>query len=214
MELRTIENLNPPIACDPDPDMALVEASKRGDGSAFEEVVRRYDRKLFRISNNVIHCPEDAQEIVQMALFKAYQNLSRFQGNAKFSTWLIRITLNESLMRLRKQRATREQSMDRDPHGAGSASASGNRLPVDVTDWAPNPEMLYSTVELRHILTRTLRKLRPTLRVVFALRDIDGHSIAETSEILNLTTTAVKTRLSRARMQLREELSQYFKKRD
>ncbi len=137
MELRTIENLNPPIACDPDPDMALVEASKRGDGSAFEEVVRRYDRKLFRISNNVIHCPEDAQEIVQMALFKAYQNLSRFQGNAKFSTWLIRITLNESLMRLRKQRATREQSMDRDPHGAGSASASGNRLPVDVDRLGP-----------------------------------------------------------------------------
>jgi len=119
-------------------------------------------------------------------------------------------------MKLRKQRATWEQSINSDPHseGDGSALTTRNRLPVDVTDWAPNPEALYSSVEFREILIKSLQQLRPSLRVVFVLRDIEGHSIFETSGILNLTITAVKTRLSRARIQLRKELSQYFKKRN
>ena len=216
MELRTIENLSTPVACTSDPDLALVYASKSGDISAFEELVRRYDRNLFRIAQNVTHNTEDAEEVVQTAFFKAHQNLSRFQANAKFSTWLIRITLNESFMKLRKQRAAREQSMSSDSPAEGdrSAPACNRRRPFDVTDWAPNPEALYSSVEFREILIKSLQLLRPSLRVVFLLRDIEGHSIIETSGILNLTMTAVKTRLSRARIQLRKELSQYFKKRN
>lgn len=214
VELITIGNSESSMTSSSDEDMGLVVASKRGDVSAFEELVTRYDRKLFRVAQSVTHNPEDAKEVVQTAFFKAYQNLSRFQGNAKFSTWLIRITLNESFMKLRKQRAVSEESMNDDHRveDAPKTHVSRSRVLVDVSDWATSPESLYSRVEFRRILRKTLRKLRPALRVVFVLRDIEGHSIVETSGILNLTTTAVKTRLSRARLQLREELTPYFKK--
>jgi len=192
-----------------DPDRALVESSRSGDVSAFEELVRRYDRKLYRIAQGITHNNEDAEEVVQTAFLKAYQNLDRFQGNARFSTWLVRIAMNESFMKLRKQVSKKEQSLDTQN---GFHADGNNHSQLDLTDWATNPESLYSAAELRRILGTCLQKLQPTLRVVFLLRDIEGHSIGETSGILNLTDTAVKTRLSRARLQLREELTRYFKK--
>ena len=191
----------------PDDDLALVQASRGGDVAAFEQLVKRYDGKLLRIAQNVTHNPEDAEEAVQEAFFKAYQKLGQFQEHAKFSTWLIRITLNESLMKLRKRRAILEQLVDNDV----DADSDSERRPFDVADWAPNPEMLYRASEFREILITSLQRLSPALKVVFVLRDIEEHSLRETSEILNLTETAVKTRLSRARLQLREDLSKYFK---
>ena len=106
----------------------------------------------------------------------------------------------------------REQSLDGDFTAETDASdlAEWSPVPVDVTDWAPNPESLYGATELREILTSCLDKLSPALKVVFMLRDVEGYSISETSGILNLTANAVKSRLARARMQLRENLSQYF----
>ena len=193
-----------------DPDRALVESSRSGDVSAFEELVRRYDRKLYRVAQGITHNNEDAEEAVQTAFLKAYQNLDRFQGNARFSTWLIRIAMNESFMKLRKQASKKEQSLDTQ-NGSGTQGNEYSQL--DLTDWAKNPESLYSATELKQILGASLEKLQPTLRVVFFLRDIEGHSISETSGILNLTATAVKTRLSRARLQLREDLTRYFKNR-
>ncbi|HWO31199.1 MAG TPA: sigma-70 family RNA polymerase sigma factor [Candidatus Acidoferrum sp.] len=192
----------------PDNDTALVQASRGGDVAAFEQLVKRYDAKLLRIAQKVTQNPEDAEEAVQEAFFKAYQKLDQFQGHAKFSTWLIRITLNESLMKLRKQRATLKQLVDNDV----DADSDSERRQFDVADWAPNPEMLYRASEFREILITSLQRLSPALKVVFVLRDIEEHSLRETSEILNLTETAVKTRLSRARLQLREDLSKYFKK--
>ena len=189
----------------PDDDTALLQASRGGDVAAFEQLVKRYDAKLLRIAQKVTQNPEDAEEVVQEAFFKAYQKLDQFQEHAKFSTWLIRITLNESLMKLRKQRAILKQLVDND------VDADSERRPFDVADWAPNPEMLYRASEFREILITSLQRLSPALKVVFVLRDIEEHSLRETSEILNLTETAVKTRLSRARLQLREELSKYFK---
>ena len=192
-----------------DPDWPLVESSRSGDVSAFEELVRRYDRKLYRIAQGITHNNEDAEEVVQIAFLKAYQNLDRFHGNAKFSTWLIRIAMNESFMKLRKQVSKKEQSLDTQN---GFGAEGNNHSQLDLTDWARNPESLYSATELRRILGTCLQKLQPTLRVVFFLRGIEGHSISETSGILNLTDTAVKTRLSRAWLQLREELTRHFKK--
>jgi RNA polymerase sigma-70 factor (ECF subfamily) len=192
----------------PDDDTALVQASRGGDVAAFEQLVKRYDAKLLRIAQKVTQNPEDAEEAVQEAFFKAYQKLDQFQGHAKFSTWLIRITLNESLMKLRKQRATLKQLVDNDV----DADSDSERRQFDVADWAPNPEVLYRESEFREILITSLQRLSPALKVVFVLRDIEEHSLRETSEILNLTETAVKTRLSRARLQLREDLSKYFKK--
>ena len=141
------------------------------------------------------------------AFFKAYQKLEQFHGHATFSTWLVRIALNESFTKLRKRRGILEQSVDSNAF----SDSDGTRLPFDVADWAPNPEAQYRATELREILISTLQRLTPALKIVFVLRDIEEYSLSETSEILNLSATAVKTRLSRARLQLREELSKYFK---
>lgn len=191
----------------PDEDLALVHATRAGDVAAFEQIVKRYDRKLLRIAQHVTRNLEDAQDAVQEAFFKAYQKLDQFQGHAKFSTWLVRITLNESFMKLRKQRAFPEHSIDGDAYADG-----GDGLPMDVADWAPNPEALYGASEIHQILLDSLETLRPKLRVVFVLRDIEEYSLSEVAEMTNLTVTAAKTRLCRARLQLREELSKHFKK--
>ena len=188
----------------PDEDLALVEASRSGDIAAFEELVRRYDRKLLRIAHQVTNSLEDAQDAVQETFLKAYQKLNQFQGTSKFSTWLIRIALNESLMKLRKRRHIQDLPLEyKDPNG--------ENLPLDVADWSPNPEQLYSRVELQEIFRKTFEELPPILRVVFVLRDVEGLSIKETSAILDLQPSAVKARLLRARLQLREKLTKYFR---
>jgi RNA polymerase sigma-70 factor (ECF subfamily) len=187
-------------------DLALVHASKRGDLAAFEKLVKRYDRKLFRIAQHLTHNREDAEDVVQEAFLKAFLHLGQFREDAKFSTWLTRIVMNQSLMMLRKRRPTREVSIDND-----FQSDDGN-LPIDLADWAPNPEELYRAAQLREILGNTLEELGPGLRVVFVLRDIEGFSLEETAEVLELSVAAVKARSFRARLQLRERLSKYFNK--
>jgi RNA polymerase sigma-70 factor (ECF subfamily) len=187
-------------------DLDLVHASKTGDVAAFEQLVKRYDRKLLRIAQSVTHNREDSQDAVQEAFLKAFQNLGEFRGESKFSTWLIRITVNQSLMKLRKQRAAREASLDED------FQAEADILPMEVTDWAPNAEQLYWASELRDILIETLEELSPILRTVFVLRDIEGLTIDQTAEVLNVSHTAVKARLWRGRLQLREGLNKYFRK--
>lgn len=211
MESTMIENSSPNAHCC-DEDIPLVRAANNGDISAFEELVKRYERKLFRIARNVMHNTEDAEDVVQSTFLKAYQHLKQFQENAKFSTWLIRIALNESFMGIRKKRSIREQSLDGDftTDADGSDRAPRSLIPVDVTDWAPDPESLYGATEFREILTSCLHKLSPALKIVFLLRDVEGYSISETSGILDLNANAVKSRLARARLQLREDLSQYF----
>ncbi len=187
-------------------DLDLVHASKNGDIAAFEQLVKRYDRKLLRIAQHVTHNREDSEDAVQEAFLKAFQHLGEFREYSKFSTWLIRITLNQSLMKLRKQRRTIREVPLEEGFQAGETV-----LPMEVTDWAPNPEQLYRASQLRDILIRALRELRPILRTVFVLRDIEGLSIAETAEVLSLSHTAVKAQLWRGRLQLRERLNKYFR---
>ena len=163
-------------------DLDLVHASKNGDVGAFEELVKRYDRKLFRIAQSVTHNIEDSQDAVQEALLKAFQKLDQFREESQFSTWLVRITVNQSLMKLRKSRAIRK---------------------VTLNDWAS---------ELRLILINALSELELISRTVFVLRDIEGLSTDQTADILNLSPTAVKARLWRSRLQLREHLNKYFGK--
>jgi RNA polymerase sigma-70 factor (ECF subfamily) len=153
-----------------------------------------------------MHNREDAEDVVQESFLKAFLHLDQFREDSKFSTWLIRITLNQSLMQLRKQRPTREVPIDRD------FLSEPDSFPIDVADWAPNPEELYRVAELREILRKTLQELGQGLRVVFVLRDIEGLSLAQTAEALDLSLTAVKARSFRARLQLRERLSKYFKR--
>ncbi|PYV80240.1 MAG: RNA polymerase subunit sigma-24 [Acidobacteria bacterium] len=192
------------MGCTFDRDLALVHACKSGNAAAFEELVKRYDTKLFRIAQHITHNREDAQDAVQEAFLKVFRKLTQFQENSKFSTWLTRITVNESLMKLRKQRHNKEFSIDNN-------FESEDRSPTsELTDWARNPEELYRGFELRNILRSELQELQPGLRVVFVLRDIEGLSTEETAEVLESTPVAVKARLWRARLKLRERLSKYF----
>lgn len=208
MQIAAIEPMAISMACVLDPDLPLVEASKRGDTCAFEELVKRYDRRLLRIALNVTHNRDDAEDAVQDAFLKAYRNLDKFRADAKFSTWLFRIAVNESLMKLRKQRGAQEHTVNIESESDHDLRPAESNL----ADWSPNPEALYGASEFRQILTMSLQKLSPALRVVFVLRDIEEHSILETSDFLNISENAVKSRLSRARRELREELSKYFKK--
>jgi RNA polymerase sigma-70 factor (ECF subfamily) len=187
-------------------DLDLVHASKEGDAAAFEQLVKRYDRRLLRISQTVTRNREDSEDAVQEALFKAFQNLADFREESQFSTWLIRITVNQSLMKLRK-RTHNEVTLGDD------FQADGDVLPLDVPDRAPNPEQLCWASELRDILVRTVEELRPILRTVFVLRDVEGLSIEQTAQVLNLSQSAVKARLWRVRIHLRERLHRYLNER-
>jgi RNA polymerase sigma-70 factor (ECF subfamily) len=187
-------------------DLDLVQASKNGNVAAFDQLVKRYDGKLFRIAQSVTHNREDSQDVVQETFLKAYQHLADFRGDSQFSTWLIRITLNQSLMKLRRLRRTKEVVLDED------FGTDEDVLPRGVIDWAPNPEQLYGVSELRKLLIKTIEELRPILRAVFVLQDLEGLSTDQTAEALNLSQSAVKSRLWRARLQLRERLNQYFGK--
>jgi RNA polymerase sigma-70 factor (ECF subfamily) len=202
----TVEPAQFGVRAETNDDLKLVQASKNGNVAAFEQLVKRYDRKLFRIAQSVTHNREDSQDAVQEAFLKAYQHLGDFRGDSQFSTWLIRITLNQSLMKLRRLRRTKEVALDE------NFGTDEDVLPREVIDWAPNPEQLYSVSELRNILIKTIEELRPILRAVFVLQDLEGLSTDQTAEALNLSQSAVKSRLSRARLQLRERLNKYFGK--
>jgi len=187
-------------------EMALVLAAKRGDVSAFEQLVKRYDRNIFRIAQHITQNREDAEDVVQDAFLKAYGNLEQFQGNSKFYTWLVRIAVNESLMKLRRRRTDRTVSLDED------IKTEEDTMPREVADWSPNPEQLYKQGELKDILRKTVQGLPASFRTVFVLRDVEGLSTEETAEALDLSIPAVKSRLLRARLQLRERLNKYFRK--
>jgi RNA polymerase sigma-70 factor (ECF subfamily) len=192
----------PAAPVEPHPDLALVERSKAGDTAAFEQLVRQYDRQIFRTALHITQNREDAEDITQDVFFKAFQKLEQFQGNSKFSTWPV----NESLMRLRKRKTSRTVSMDQD------VETSEGSIPRDFAEWRPNPEQIYSQGELGEILRKTIAGLPPGFRTVFTLRDIENLSTEETADALGLSVPAVKSRLLRARLQLRERLSRYFRK--
>lgn len=186
-------------------ELVLVQSAKKGDLEAFSELVKRYDRNIFRIAQHITHNEEDAQDVVQDAFLKAYQNLEQFQGNSKFYTWLVRIAVNEALMKLRRRRTDRTVSIDED------VETEEGSMPREVADWGPNPEQLYGQSELSDILKKTIQGLPPGFRTVFVLRDVEGLSTEETAEMLGLSIPAVKSRLLRARLQLRDRLAKYFK---
>src|SRR6266849_4580451 len=186
-------------------ELALVHAAKRGDLEAFSQLVTRYDRNIFRIAQHITHNEEDAQDVVQDAFLKAYQNLEQFQGNSKFYTWLVRIAVNEALMKLRRRRNDRTVALDED------VETEDGSIPREVADWSPNQAQLHATLELGDILKKTSQGLSQGFRRVFMLRDVEGLSTKETAEMLGLSIPSVKSRLLRARLQLRERLAKYFR---
>jgi len=184
-----------------------VARAQAGDSAAFTTLVEHYQRKIYRIGKNITQNSEDAEDVLQETFLKAFRHLDQFRADAKFSTWLIRIAVNQSLTMLRKLRSAKEVSIDRD------CQSGEDNLPIDLSDWAPNPEELYRAAELREILRDKLRQLHPRLRMAFVLRDIEGLSVEQTAEALNLSVGAVMARAWRARIQLRERLSKYFRRK-
>ena len=189
-------------------ELALVQAAKKGDVSAYEQLVKRYDRNIFRIAQHITQNREDAEDVVQEAFLKAYGNLAQFQEQSKFYTWLVRIAVNEALMKLRRRRPERTVSLDEE------IKTEDDSLPREIADWSPNPEQQYTQAELREILSKTIQGLPSGFRTVFVLRDVEGLSTEETASALELSVPAVKSRLLRARLQLRERLGRYFQKRE
>ena len=188
-----------------DDEWQLVSAAKAGDAAAFEELVNRYERKIFRLGMNITQNREDAEDVMQDAFLKSFRSLDRFEGGSRFYTWLVRIAINEALMKLRKRRPG-QVSLDEPIPGEDESVFR------DVVAWGPSPEQRFAQTELNEILNGVIGELEPIYRVVFLLRDVEGISTEETAQILDISVAAVKSRLLRARLQLRQKLNKYFRR--
>jgi RNA polymerase sigma-70 factor (ECF subfamily) len=188
-------------------ETALVAQARKGGIEAFTALVNRYEGNIFRLARHITQNPEDAEDVLQETFLKAYEHLEDFQGNSKFYTWLVRIAVNQSLMKLRKRKSDASVSLD-DPYDTGEETVTR-----EIAVWDPNPELTYSREEIRGILEKAIDSLPPTFRAVFALRDIEGLSTEETATALNLSIPAVKSRLLRARLRLREKLTRVFRRK-
>jgi RNA polymerase sigma-70 factor (ECF subfamily) len=185
----------------------LLERARTGDMAAFSALVEKYDRKIFRLARNITQSDEDAEDVLQETFLKAFTHLDTFQGQSKFYTWIVRIAVNEALMKLRKRKTDKTVSLD-EPADTGE-----DTVVREIAVWEDDPEKKYSREELRDILDKAVDALKPAFRTVFVLRDIEELSTEETAEALGISVPAVKSRLLRARLQLRERLTKLFKRK-
>jgi RNA polymerase sigma-70 factor (ECF subfamily) len=188
-------------------ETSLVAQARLGDTGAFTELAERYQRNIFRLAQNITQNREDAEDVLQETFLKAYQHLPGFEGHSKFYTWIVRIAVNEALMKLRKRKWDKTVWLD-EPVNVGEDSVAR-----EIAVWEDNPEQRYSQEELRDILDKAVNGLAAPYRTVFALRDIEGLSTEETAQALELSIPAVKSRLLRARLQLRDKLTAFFKRK-
>jgi RNA polymerase sigma-70 factor (ECF subfamily) len=188
-------------------ETALVALARQGDDGAFSTLVNRYNRKIFRLAKNITQNDEDAEDVLQDAFLKAYTHLDSFHGDSKFYTWIVRIAVNEALMKLRKRRSDKTVSLDEE------IDTGEEQVTREIAVWDGDPEQKYGQTELRQILDEAIQGLKPAFRTVFQLRDVEELSTEETAEALDLSVPAVKSRLLRARLQLRERLTRVFKRK-
>ena len=188
-------------------EATLVAEARAGNAEAFTTLVHQYDRNIYRLALNITGKQEDAEDVLQEAFLKAYTHLDRFQGNSRFYTWLVRIAVNEALMKLRKRRGDRTVSLD-EP----IVTSDNDLMPREIEDWGDNPEQRYAKTELQEILNEAIETLEPQFRTVVVLRDVENFSTEETAEVLGLSVPAVKSRLLRGRLKLRDRLNRYFKR--
>ena len=194
-----------PLAFD---DIALATEAKQGDKGAFTELVNRYAQRVFRVARHITKNDQDAEDVLQDTFLKAYSRLGQFEGNAKFYTWIVRVAVNEALMRIRRGKNRVTVSLDQELET--SDGAIQRELPAETE----SPEESLSRTELRESLTQAIDSLSEIYRPVFVLRDVEGLSTEETAEMLNISLPAVKSRLLRARLQLRQKLRRFLKKDD
>ena len=186
-------------------ELVLIERILAGEKELFMELVRPYQKLVYSMAAAIVKNDHDAEDVSQEALFKAFKSLSQFRRECKFSTWIIQITLNEARHRNRKKRRAPEDSLD-----CGFENEEGDYVPIDLADWREIPSEALQRKELRAALQRAISDLKPIYRDVLVLRDIEHLSVAETGELLKISEAAVKTRLLRARLQVRDALAPGF----
>ena len=186
----------------PASEAALIKSVCGGEREAFYELIRPYERMIYATAISVVKNPADAEEVAQEAVLKAFANLARFRAESKFSTWIIQITYNEAKMKLRKAHSHLYESIDDQQQ-----SDEGEFRPKDYADWRPIPSELLEENEIRQAVQKAINTLSAIYREVLILRDLQHLSIKETSMILGISEPNVKTRLHRARLQLRESLA-------
>ncbi len=179
-------------------------ALQAGDKVEFARLLDAYYQLIYRLAVKILGNPQDAEDVLQETFIKAYRYLPDFNGRSRLSTWLYRIATNEALMLIRRRKPD-AVSIDEPRDGDEQ-----DQEPLQIVDWCCMPEQEMLSSESREYLDQAIETLPTSLRVVFVLRDIEGLSTLETGEVLNLSETAVKTRLSRARLRLREELTRYY----
>lgn len=180
----------------------LIQRVCQGDKEAFYCLVQPCERGIFTAAMSILNNPADAEEVAQEAVLKAFTALPRFRGESKFSTWLIQITINEARLKLRKDRRHLHESVDEQ-----QTNEQGDYFPKDYADWREIPSETLQRKELREALKRALDSLPPKYREVLILRDVQHLSIQETAQVLGITEGSVKTRLLRARFQMRDALA-------
>jgi len=183
----------------------LIARIKAGDRSLFYDLIQPYQRTVYAAAYSVLGNPTDAEDAAQEAFLKALTHIGQFRSEAKFSTWLVQITLNEARLRLRKERKGLYSSIDE-----GGQDDDGEYFPIDYADWREIPSETLQRKELKQALERALAALKPIYREVLILRDVQHMSIAETAAALEISEPSVKTRLLRARLMMRDALAPGF----
>jgi RNA polymerase sigma-70 factor (ECF subfamily) len=181
-----------------------LEALKAGDKAELARMVELYSEPIYRLGLKMLGSEQDAEDILQETFMKALRSIQQFEGRSSISTWLYRIAMNEIFLTLRKKKPIEE------PLDGYDGDGEEPEKPREIIDWCCLPENELMTAEVRETMNQAIEKLSPALRSVFILRDINHLSVKETAEALGISEAAVKTRLLRARLQLREDLSVYF----
>ncbi len=187
-----------------DPDLPLVTQARAGDFAAFEQLVSRYERRLFATAYRIVGRREDAEEVVQDTFTSVIEHLPQFREESRFYTWLMRIVVNHALKLLRKNRRGTERTTDGE---SSSDSYSDLPHPQFIAPWHENPSVIAEHHELQRLLAGALDELDDKYRTVFVLRDVEERSTAEVAELLGISEANVKVRLLRARLQLRERIT-------
>lgn len=185
---------------------ALVKDFQAGNLDAYDKIAELYQKRIYALSFNLMRNQMDAQDVVQEVLLTLFNKIHTFQGKSAFSSWVYRITLNSSYMKLRSKKKEPKISIDELLPSFNSAGFQQEKI----QDWSENTESLLFTNETRGIINKAVDLLPEKERVVFLLRDVEGLSTEKVSAVLDLTIPAVKSRLHRARLFLRKKLSGYF----
>ncbi len=196
--------LNSPVQS-PTREQKLISSVQSGQSELFYELVRPYERRVYAAALAILRNEHDAEDAAQEAMLKAFKNIRQFRAEARFSTWLIQITVNESLMRRRRERTVPMEAID--GHRSGGGDEESEYAPRDFADWREIPSEALERKEVRQRLAEALGTLDRKYREVFVLRDMEHLNIQETAETLGITAASVKTRLLRARLMLRDLLA-------